>query len=154
MAIVKEKTTVVTRLRGVCPSHSRTDIFARDVKSIIDEPKERDGTNLGPTPTETMVASLIGCTNVIGNKCAHKHGVHFHEMSIEAEATFDRRGSQMIEEIETPFPKIRLTIHVTTGASEADLEKVKADLRRFCPVAKVFRNAGTEIEEVWDVKRP
>ena len=154
MAVVKEKTTVVIRARGTCPSHSRTDIAVRDVKSIIDEPKDRDGTNLGPTPTETMVASLIGCTNVIGHRCAHKHGVHFQEMSIDAEATFDRRGSSMIEEIETPFVKIRLLINVTTGASEADLDKVKADLRRFCPVSKMFRNAGTEIEEVWNVKRP
>jgi hypothetical protein len=32
-----------------------------------------------------------------------------------------------LEEIEVPFPKIRLLIDATTAASEADLEKVKAD---------------------------
>jgi uncharacterized OsmC-like protein len=52
-----------------------------------------------------------------------------------------------------PFPKIRLLIDVTTDASEAEMEKVKADLRRFCPISKVIRNSGTELEEVWNVTR-
>jgi uncharacterized OsmC-like protein len=153
MVTVREKTTVTQRIRGNCPTHSRTEISVRDVKAVIDEPKEREGTNMGPTPTETMVAALIGCTNVITHKCAKKHGVELKTMTVGAESTFDRRGAQLLEEIEVPFPRIRLVIDVTTDASEADMEKVKADLHRFCPVSKVIRNAGTDIEEVWKVTR-
>ena len=154
MVTVKEKTTVTQRIRGNCPTHSRTEIFVRDVKAFIDEPKEREGTNMGPTPTETLLAALIACTNVISHKCAKKHDVEFKTMTIDAESTFDRRGTQLLEEIEVPFPKIRLLINVTTDASEAEMEKVKTDLHRFCPVSKVIRNAGTELEEVWRVTRP
>lgn len=154
MVVVREKMVVTQRIHGDCPTHSRTEIATRDVKTVVDEPKERDGTNLGPSPTETLVAALIACTNVIGHKCAARHGVEFRAMSIDAEAMLDRRGTQLIEEIEVPFPRIRLHIAVTTDASEADMEKVKADLRRFCPISKVVRNAGTEVEEVWDVSRP
>jgi len=75
-------------------------------------------------------------------------------MTIDAESTLDRRGTQLLEEIEVPFPKIRLVVDVTTDASEADIEKVKADLHRFCPISKVVRNSGTDIEEVWNVTRP
>jgi len=153
MAVVKEKTIVTQRIHGDCPTHSRTEISTRDVATVVDEPKERGGTNLGPSPTETLVAALIACTNVISHKCAHKHGVTFKAMSIDAEAAFDRRGTQLMEEIEVPFPKIRLTINVTTDGSDAEMENVKADLRRFCPVSKVIRNAGTEIEEVWNLTR-
>jgi hypothetical protein len=42
---------------------------------------------------------------------------------------------------------IRLVINVTANASEAALEKVKTDLHRFCPVSKVIRNSGTQIEK-------
>src|SRR5215472_14164987 len=119
MVTVKEKTTVTQRIRGNCLTHSRTEISVRDVKAVIDEPKEREGTNTGPTPTETMVAALIACTNVISHKCAKKHGVEFEAMSIDAEASFDRRGTQLLEEIEVPFPKIRLVIDITTRASDA-----------------------------------
>src|SRR6266487_319252 len=144
MVTVKEKTTVTQRIRGNCPTHSRTEISVRDVKTVVDEPKERKGTNMGPTPTETMVAALIACTNVITHKCGKKHGVELKAMTIDAESTLDRRGTQLLEEIEVPFPKIRLLVDVTTDASEHDLEKVKADLHRFCPISKVVRNSGTE----------
>ncbi|MGD9925684.1 MAG: OsmC family protein [Pseudorhodoplanes sp.] len=153
MATVKEKTTVTQRLHADCPTHSRTEVIVRDVRTVIDEPKERDGTNMGPTPTETLVAALVACTNVIGHKCAHKHGVEFEKMFIDAETIFDRRGTQLLEEIEVPFPKIRLVINVTTNAGEDSIEKVKTDLHRFCPVAKVIRNSGTQIEEIWNVTR-
>ena len=46
-------------LEGSSKSHARTDILARDVESVIDEPVARGGTNLGLTPTETLVAALI-----------------------------------------------------------------------------------------------
>jgi organic hydroperoxide reductase OsmC/OhrA len=83
-----------------------------------------------------------------------EHGIALKAMTIDAESTLDRRGTQLLEEIEVPFPKIRLLVDVTTDASEADLEKVKADLHRFCPISKVVRNSGTELEEVWNVTRP
>jgi OsmC-like protein len=89
MIVVREKTTVTQRIHGDCPTHSRTEISVRDVKAIIDEPKEREGTNMGPTPTETMVAALIACTNVITHKCAKKHGIELKAMTINAEWTLD-----------------------------------------------------------------
>jgi len=153
MVVVKEKTLVTLRLHGDCQTHSRTEIATRDVRTTVDEPKERNGTNLAPSPTETLVASLIACTNVISHKCAHALGVEFKSMSIDAEATFDRRGTQLLEEIEVPFSKIRLVITVETDANDSDLERVKSDLKRFCPISKVIRNSGTRIDEVWQVKR-
>src|SRR5438128_114228 len=58
MVTVKEKTTVTQRIRGNCPTHSRTEISVRDVKAVVDEPKEREGTNMGPTPTETISVAI------------------------------------------------------------------------------------------------
>lgn len=154
MVTVREKTTVVQRIHGDCPTHARSEISVRDVRMVIDEPVERGGTNAGPTPTETIAAALIACTNVIGNKCAKKHGVEIGSLSIDAESTFDRRGTQLLEEIEVPFQKIILRISLVTDASDEQIEKVRSDLHRFCPVSKLIRNAGTEIEEEWNVTRP
>ena len=92
MATPKPKTVVITNLEGSCPSHSRTDVMVRDTETVIDEPVERDGTNLGPTPTETVLAAIAGRTNVIANKIARQHGVVFRSMHVAIEARFDRRG--------------------------------------------------------------
>lgn len=90
---------------------------------------------------------------MISHKIAHKHGIEFDDMTIEAEATFDRRGAMLEEEIEVPFPKIVLRIDVRTGASDAEMDKVKTELPMYCPVSKVIREAGTVIEEVWNVTK-
>lgn len=153
MATVKAKTTVQQKITASCPTHSRSDLRVRDLESVIDEPRERDGTNLGFTPTETLIAALIGCTNVISHKIAHKHGIDFKDMTVDADATFDRRGASLEEEIKVPFPKIVLNINVTTSASDADMEKVKTELPMYCPVSKVIREAGTVIDEVWNITK-
>ena len=154
MATVKPKTVVQYTLTGNSVSHSRTDVETRDVDVTIDEPTERGGTNMGLSPTESLVASLLGCTNVIGQRVAEANGVHFEDFHIEALAEFDRRGVMMQEEIEVPFPKIVLTISGKADVDDATLDKVKADLAKFCPISKVIRQSGTEIEEIWNISKP
>ena len=154
MADAKPKTIATMKLSATCPTHARSDIAARDLESVIDEPKERGGDNLGFTPTETLVASLIGCTNVIANRIAEKAGIHIARMDIKAAADFDRRGVMLAEELDTPFPAIALDITVYTDADEDAFEVVKRDLPKFCPVSKVIRGSGTEITERWTLKRP
>jgi putative redox protein len=153
MVTVTQKTVVTQKLEGRCTSHSRTDVTVRDRTVAIDEPVERGGTNQGLTPTETLMASLIGCTNVITHKVAHKNGVDIRSMNVRLEAQFDRRGVTLQEEVEVPFPSATLYIDLETDADPAAVEKVKRELAMFCPVAKVFRAAGIALEEVWNVKR-
>ena len=154
MVTVKPKTVVTMRVTGQCVSHSQTDISVRDVGMTIDEPAERGGTNRGPTPTETLMASLIGCTNVITHKVAEKNGVHIKSMSVRLEAQFDRRGATLQEELNVPFPSVTLHIDLVTDADAAAVEKVKRELHMFCPVSKVFRACGTDLKEVWNVRAP
>ncbi len=154
MVTVKPKTTVRMQLHGEATSHSRTDVSVRDVETTIDEPIERGGTNMGPSPTEAMIASLIACSNVISQKIAHRAGIDLQRMTIDAEAMFDRRGVTLEEEIEVPFPKITLTFSVTTTADDAAIARLRAELPKFCPISKVIRAAGTTIQEEWIVNRP
>jgi uncharacterized OsmC-like protein len=153
MIAVTQKSVVTQKLEGRCTSHSRTDVAVRDRIVIIDEPLERGGTNLGLTPTETLMASLIGCTNVITHKVAHKNNVAIKSMHVRLEAQFDRRGVMLQEEIDVPFPAATLYIDLETDADAAALERVKRELAMFCPVSKVLRAAGVRLEEVWNVKK-
>jgi putative redox protein len=92
MADAKPKMIVQYTLNGEYISHARTDIETRDVDVTIDEPTQRGETNMGLAPTETVVAALIGCNNVIGQRAGEKHGVHFKDLTVDALADFDRRG--------------------------------------------------------------
>ena len=121
---------------------------------VADEPEARGGTNEGFAPTEMALASLIACSNVISHKIAHKNGIKIIDMNFELDAAFNRLGVTLQEEVDVPFPEILLTINITTPASDKELQILKDDLPRFCPVAKVFEQSGSKIKTDWVVKQP
>lgn len=146
---IKMKTTVKLHAKADCPSHAKSDVAIRDLNFIIDEPTERGGTNLGPTPTDTAIAALIGCTNVIAHKCAKKLGVDIGHLNIDASCNFDRRGVTLEEEIEVPFQAINLLVTSDGSASDDELQTVAIEVAKFCPLSKLFENAGTELTVNW-----
>ncbi len=146
---MQSKTTVKLRASAVSPSHSLSNISVRDVRFAIDEPVERGGTNLGPTPTDTALSALVGCTNVIGHKCADVLGVDIGHLTISAVCDFDRLGVTLQQEVDVPFVKILLTVESDGPATQSELDLVSAEVGKYCPLAKLFRQGGTIIEENW-----
>lgn len=146
---IKMKTVVTYRAKATCPTHARTEIPVRDLSVVIDEPVERGGTNLGPTPTETAMTALIACTNVIGHKNASRLGIDLGEVTIDADCKFDRRGVLMEEEIAVPFPEITLTVNCNTPASQEELDLVGVETAKYCAIAKLFEAAGTNLTVNW-----
>ncbi|MEO0999152.1 MAG: OsmC family protein [Pseudomonadota bacterium] len=137
------------RAGGAGVSHARTDITVRDLAFTIDEPAERGGTNTGPAPTEAALAALIGCTNVIGQRCADALGIDVGHLSIDVAADLDRRGVTLAEEVEVPFVSLKLTVTSDGPASAEELQRVAAEVAKYCPLSKLFRAAGTDVEEIW-----
>ena len=146
---IKPKNSVVLKAAANCPSHSLAEISVRDLKFSIDEPTERGGTNKGPTPTDTVISALAGCTNVIGHKCAEKLNVDIGHLQIDVSCEFDRRGVMLSEEIDVPFTKIKLNVKSDGSATADELQSVATEVGKYCPLSKLFRQAGTVIEEDW-----
>ena len=146
---IRMKTTVQLKAGAHCPSHSRADVRVRDQALVIDEPVERGGTDAGPAPTETALAALAGCTNVIGHKCAARLGVDIGHLDIEIACEFDRRGVTLAEEIDVPFVAIRQSVVAHGAAGEDDLRAVAKEVEKYCPLSKLFEGAGTKVETVW-----
>ncbi len=146
---MKMKTTVLLRAEADCPSHSLAEVATRDLVQMIDEPIERGGTNKGFTPTDTALSALIGCTNVIGHKCAQKLGIDIGHLKISAKCKFDRRGVTLSDEIDVPFEQIDLTVVSDGTATQEQLNEVAAEVAKYCPLSKLFRQSGTVINGDW-----
>ena len=114
-------------------------------------PLERGGTNQGFSPTETFAASLIGCTNVISQKIAHKNGLHMTISEIRLEAQFDRRGVTLAEDVAVPFPAMTLHIAAITDATPEQMTQLQLELAMYCPIAKLVRASGTQLTELWTI---
>ena len=147
---IKPKNSVVLKAAADCPSHSLSEISIRDLSFSIDEPTERGGTNKGPTPTDTVLSALAGCTNVIGHKCAKKLNIDIGHLQIDVSCEFDRRGVMLSEEIDVPFTKINLHVKSDGAASDDELQSVAVEVGKYCPLSKLFRQAGTVVEEHWE----
>lgn len=154
MANVTQKSIVTMKAHGDVVHHARTDVSVRDLTMTIDEPTERGGTNMGATPTETLVTALIGCTTVVSHRIADRLGITLENMSVDVDADFDRRGVMQEEHLTVPFPKMDLRVTVTSSAPDDQIEQLKDDLRKFCPISNVIRQSGTDLTETWTVNRP
>lgn len=146
---IKMKTSVTLSVDATCHGHSVAHVRTRDLASIIDEPVERDGTNLGFTPTDTALSALAGCTNTIGHKCAAKMGVDIGNLKISVKCRFNRLGVTLAKDIDVPFEEIDLVVIADGSATQDELNNVAAEVAKYCPLAKLFRGAGTIINEDW-----
>ena len=146
---IKQKSTLTLKYTGKGTSHARSEIMMGNNLAVIDEPAARGGTDEGPSPTEMAYAALIGCTNVIGNKCAHKLGVDIGHLDFTMEVDFDRRGVLLMEEVDVPFTAIRLNVMVNGPASASEIEQVAAETDKYCPISKLYENAGTDMTVTW-----
>ena len=146
---IRMKTSVTLSLDATCHGHSIAQVRTRDLAQIIDEPLERNGTNLGFTPTDTALSALAGCTNTIGQKCAAKLGVNIGNLHISVKCRFNRLGVTLAEEIDVPFEEIDLVVVSDGSVTQEELNEVAAEVAKYCPLAKLFRGAGTVINEDW-----
>ena len=138
---------VKMRMEAEAVSHSRTDVSVRGLTSVIDEPVERGGTNLGFSPTETLIASLLGCTNVISHKVAHRMGVEIarHEDPRRSRLRPPRRhaGRRRRRAVSGAHHDHRGR---TTSADAAQMDQLRRELAMYCPISKVIRAAGTNLD--------
>ena len=142
---------ITMKMEGEANTHALTKMKVRDFSISTDEPVERGGTNTAPSPTETMLASLIGCTNVITQKIVTKHGIDVLRLKIVATAQFDRRGVSLEEEIRVPFPEIDLNIELTTHGDDVDVTVLQTNLSKYWPISKILRESGTNVNENWTI---
>ena len=152
MAIVEKEVNTLT-MSAVCPNHSRTDVSVRDLVHTADEPENRGGTNLGPTPTETLMIALVSCSNVISNRLAEAKGIKISDLKIDIQYDFYFRGATLKADVEIPFTNIILTMTCNTTGTPEDFRYVKDNLSKYCPVARTLTAGGhgAKIEEVWNV---
>ena len=149
---VKAKNVVTMRMSADSETHARARITSRDLVSVIDEPLVREGTNQGLTPTETVLSSLMGCTNVVGHRLAHRMGIVLEDIHINLVCQSDRRGAALETGVEVPFVEIHMDIHVKTAASPAQINTLKSELAKFCPIAVMLRASGTHLTETWHIQ--
>lgn len=151
---VRPKPLIRVSVEGHCPTMSLTEVRMRNHAFVIDEPPYRHGTDVGPTPLETMLGALVACTNVIARRIAHEQGINLRFRRIGCEGMLDHRGIDAKADVPVPFPDIRLTLEAETDADEVTLDSLREALEARCPMSVILRAAGSRIATEWRVTKP
>lgn len=101
----------------------------------IDEPKGIGGTDLGPSPVELVLAALGSCQEITYRAFATALGIPLDGVAVSVEGDIDFRGFFAIDDSIRPgFGALRVSVTLTTSASQAEVDRLVAAVNRHCPV--------------------
>ncbi len=147
------KRMVVRSVRGMNDGSTRTEISVGNHPTFAtDEPKTSGGSETGPTPLETMLASLVGCEAVMIHNVASAMKFDYEGVELEAAGTMDLRGPKGVPGIRPYFESVDLTIIVYTSESEERLAQLAKNAEVRCPVMNLLRDAGAVVTADWQIR--
>lgn len=120
---------------------------------IVDEPRSMGGTDEGPSPMGYLFAAFAGCTAVILERVASNLGVPIAAMKVRAGGVYSPRGIAGHEGYESAPSEVTSEIILKTSASEAQIEQLKKEYFKRCPVFNLFRKSGAKMSDRWVIER-
>jgi putative redox protein len=109
--------------------HFKTTIQARQHIFFADEPAELDGTDVSPTPTEYLLASLGSCTAITLRMYADRKGWDLQKIDISLSSEKGENNSTDIKR------SVTLSGNLTTEQRTRLMQVANA-----CPVHKILSN--------------
>jgi uncharacterized OsmC-like protein len=130
-------------------TYARSTISVRTHSLCFDEPFIRDGTDQGPAPTESFMASLAAIANILLRRMARRDSMAIHHLTLSTDATLDRRGVWLAEAPERPWTEIRQHLTISTEADDATLTRWCTELVRFSPLHSLVAATGAPVIIQW-----
>lgn len=124
-------------------------VGTRSHRWIIDEPTKKGGTDLGPTPLESLLGSLVGCETVVLKLVAEAIGFDYTGIEIDCEGTADMRGARGVKGVRPYFSAVKMTIRLTTDEDAKRLQLLRRNVEQRCPVMNLFESADVDMDVTW-----
>lgn len=113
---------------------------------------EKDGTNTGPTPLETVLGGLASCEAVMIFRVTEALGYKYNSVDFDVQAEVDGRGSRGVKGVRPYFNWVKMKITITSnGIDDKKLAAVQKNAEARCPVMNLMIDAGVDVETDWTV---
>lgn len=118
----------------------RSHVKTRDFEVIIDQPEHMGSTDLGPRPSEILLAALAACHEVTYRLYAEAMDIDLKNIAVSVTGVSDARGFfDLGDDIPAGFSEIYGEIKIESDASDADVERLRQAVNRHCPVLDDLR---------------
>ncbi|MBV9919502.1 MAG: OsmC family protein [Pseudonocardia sp.] len=108
------------------------------------------GEDAHPSPLAYTLASLSSCNQVTSQIVAKELGIVIEAVRFDVSADFD--PTTMTTGAESPdatFQDVRITAEIRTDATAEQLERLRDEVGRRCPVTVLFTRAGVQVTSDW-----
>jgi putative redox protein len=116
----------------------------------VDAPPLFGGDDAYPTPITYALAALISCSQVTAQQAAAPLGVAIGSVAFDLEADWDVAAMLLGDhEVDANFSAVRIRATIATDASDQQLELLRAETERRCPIYQLFSRSGLKLESQW-----
>ena len=98
-----------------------------------------------------LVTSLAGCTAVILERCAMAAKLEIGSLKVKSTIVYSPRGIAGQEGYQSNPSEAHSEIWLETEASEEQVEALKAEYFRRCPVYNLYKASGCAMRDTWHV---
>ena len=135
-----EKSRVEVSVQSELVEAFRSHVKVRDFELIVDQPANMESTDLGPRPSEYVLAALAACHEVTYRLYADAMDIPLANVSVSVTGVSDAKGFfSLDEQTSAGFSEIYGTINIDSPASDEDIERLRQAVNRHCPVLDDIR---------------
>ncbi len=129
-------------------------IRIRDFQVITDSPPDFAGYDLGPSSPELQLGVLGSCLTHSYLIQAALLEVPVESLEIELSGQIDpRSGRPGFEDVPVYPHDLSYTVHIVSSASEDDIDRLRVEVERFCPILNLLKQPQSVRAEI-DHQRP
>lgn len=140
------------RAEGRWKGQYRNDLAVREFSFTTAEPEKIGGRNEGPTPIEYVAAALNGCLGIVIELVAKERGILPDDLKIESAGLVDQRGLFGTANVSPHFQSIDIAITLASPAPNEQIEGLKRETLKRCPVYNLVRDSGAQVSVAWSVQ--
>jgi putative redox protein len=127
----------------------RADMTAGKHTIAIDEPVSFGGKDSAIDPMSTLLASLIGCENVMAQLISKEMKFDLQGISFEVEGNLDVAGLMGDLTVKPYFQNVLVKAFLETSEPDERIEELQKAVDLRCPVFRTLKDAGIPIENHW-----
>lgn len=139
------------RAEGRWKGKYRNDLAVREFSFTTAEPEKIGGGNEGPTPMEYVAGALNGCLGIVIELIAKERGIALQNLKIESAGLVDQRGLYGTADVSPHFQSVDIAIALATKSPGDQIEALKQDTLKRCPVYNLIRDSGAQVSVTWNV---
>lgn len=135
------------------PASLRSVVRIRQHELAVDEAVAKGGTDSGPTPLETALASLAACEAVIIRIVATAMRFDYRGVEVNCEGVVDLRGARGVQGVRPHFQSVRVVLTLDTDEPDRRIAMLRRNVEQRCPVLNLFIAAGVAVELSWQTTK-